>query len=343
MNIYKYNRQKNLTVFSCWVIISLVLTVAYIVEIIKGNRTFEYFTLFSMFTWLPLVVSYGTSLIIGRGELKIKYMISISYLIFYAFVQITSASILTFVYIMPMICVLVVYDDIKLMDLTCITAIVINIFYVIREVHKVEEISSDMLTFYEIQFACLVLCTIFLHGATRVVTYGNEKLEKLNNEVSIDELTSAYNRYYLTRLLKDLNFKETDVTLAIIDIDSFKEINDTYGHKFGDLVLRKISSIIRDYTDTYNNTYFIRIGGDEFIILSTFLGKNELYNLASDACERISSTKLMYGDTEVGFSVSIGIASSKEDNCTSYSRIYEFADSLLYTVKHKGKSAVAKR
>ena len=91
MNIYYYNRQKNLVVFTCWVAINCILTIAYILEIIKGNRTIGYFTVFSIFVWLPLIISYGTSLIIGRGNLKVKYIISITYLIFYAYTQATSA------------------------------------------------------------------------------------------------------------------------------------------------------------------------------------------------------------------------------------------------------------
>ena len=342
MDVYKYYKRKNLMIFSCWIVIAIVLTLSYIAEVLKGNRDLMYLIQFCIFVWIPLIISYGISLIIGRGDLRIKYAISASYLIFYAYVQITSASAATFVYIFPMLHALIVYDDVVLQDIVCCAALIINIIYVIFKMLVAGYDSPNAVTFYEIQIACLVLCTFFLHQTTKIVSYGNTKLIELNSEISKDELTGTYNRYFLTNMLKNIDFKINNISLAIIDVDSFKSINDMYGHKFGDLVLRKISSILIEHSELDDETYVIRIGGDEFIIISKVLSKNNMLKLAEKTCLDISNAKLAYGEKEVDFTVSIGVASSNEDNCKSYGKLYECADSRLYTVKHNGKNSVAR-
>ena len=68
MDLYEFSKRKNKMVFSSWIIIASVLTIAYILELIKGNRDLYYIFQFIVFTWTPLIISYGVHLIIGRGN-----------------------------------------------------------------------------------------------------------------------------------------------------------------------------------------------------------------------------------------------------------------------------------
>jgi diguanylate cyclase (GGDEF)-like protein len=293
---------------------------------------------------MPMLINYAISLIIGRGNIKIKYGIVLGYLVFYTYTMITSQSLGTFCYIFPMMCALLMYDDMQLSDIMCGVSFIVNLVCIAYDIfEKGETITAELITFYEIQMACLILCTIFLHKTSKVLIYGNNKLNKLNDEISRDELTGVHNRYFLTNYTAD-KFKTTnigEITLAVIDIDNFKGINDTYGHKFGDLVLRKIAGILKSKASDADDTHVVRIGGDEFAIISSVITKEMMGDICTKACDKIASTKLKYGNKDVSFTVSIGVASTVDENCTTYNELYEAADQMLYTVKTNGKCSVA--
>ncbi|MBO5389161.1 MAG: GGDEF domain-containing protein [Lachnospiraceae bacterium] len=356
MDIVEFQQRKNRMVFGSWVLIATVLTGAYILEFFNGNRDIIYVIQFTLFTWIPLMISYGVHLIIGRSNTNIRYTIAVAYLIFYFYTQITSNSLATFIYIIPMMCALIVYDDVKLLDMIFIAATISNVILIASNIANLsflgdsstEAVTRETITFYEIEIACLILSGIFIHRTTVLVTYSSHKLNELNDEINHDELTNVYNRYYLTNFIKDnfedvkINGEQSNLSLAVVDVDSFKSINDSYGHKFGDLVLRRIASILRDKSDDYSDAKVVRLGGDEFIIISTEITKDDIFELCERACKEVSDVKLRYGDEVVTFTVSIGVANSVEDNCNTYSKLYELADSMLYTVKTNGKCSVAK-
>lgn len=346
MNIHNYNRMKNQTVFICWLIINIVLTIAYIGEYIKGNRTLYYIFEFGIFSWVPLSINYAISLILGRGDLRIKYGISAGYLIFYTYTMITSSNIGTFCYILPMASAMLLYDDVKLTDITNFIALCVNVVYIVNMCisGKIETLqSTNIVTFFEIQLACLLLVMIFMHRASLVLEYGNNKMRQMNDEMNKDALTSTYNRhflnYYTTKIFGKKNDEDVDrVSLAIIDIDNFKSINDTYGHKCGDEVLVKLSEMLNGRAMIYKDTFVARIGGDEFIIMSTSLNGEELGELCTELCEDISHTDV---NNVSKFTVSIGVTDSIIDNCSSYTELYKAADKMLYKVKNNGKSSAA--
>jgi len=84
-----------------WLVISLVLTAAYILELVKGARTVPYFIVFMLFCWVPFIIGCVYLKIAGRDSKTYKYIIGIGYGIFYAFILLTSTTSLSFVYIFP--------------------------------------------------------------------------------------------------------------------------------------------------------------------------------------------------------------------------------------------------
>lgn len=341
MDLEKYNEKKNNLVMQCWLIIVLVITAAYILEYLKGARTLEYTVRYLAIAWILWLSCYIIMCCIGKSNLKIRYAISIAYIMFYIFTQITSHSVVTFVYIFPMMSVTIVYDDLKLLDLTNIAVILTNFIYIVYTICKPGNVlTADLLTLYEIQLACLALCTVFLHNTCKLLKYSDEHLFKLNKEVTTDSLTHTKNIYFLKKYTKNLDENE-NLSLAIIDIDNFKSFNDKYGHKFGDLVLKRMSSIFRDLVGEIEDTYVVRVGGDEFIILSKILNKNDMYNMCDNICSEVAGTILNYDSHDVNVTISIGIANNRVDKINDYNTLYKLADSRLYTVKANGKSSVA--
>ena len=127
MELEEYDIKRNKLVMTCWSVIIVVLIVAYFIEVIKGNRSMTYFVEFFSILVLPYICTY---IFMKQGnfkDLNLKYAISVFYLIFYAFTMFTTVTTMSFVYIFPLISVLIVYMDKKLLFIDYSVATIINI------------------------------------------------------------------------------------------------------------------------------------------------------------------------------------------------------------------------
>lgn len=133
------------------------------------------------------------------------------------------------------------------------------------------------------------------------------------------------------------------LTIAVMDVDHFKTINDTYGHNIGDLVLKTLADAMKKVFREQD--IIIRYGGDEFVILFPETDDKQ----ASIAMDRLKSVvdalKIPANDaasTEISFSISVGIA-SYHDNLKKESELFELADKAMYSDKKKKKDEEKKR
>ena len=153
-----------------------------------------------------------------------------------------------------------------------------------------------------------------------------------------DSLTGIHNRRYLdNRLSEELTRykrKERLFSLLMIDIDNFKYVNDTYGHQFGDIILKKIahtsSTIIR------GSDILARYGGEEFCIAPPRYGQQWGLFLCRTPAKRSGRyTKLFFEEgKEVGVTISIGIAEVGDD-IKKVEQLLDHADYALYESKKK--------
>lgn len=160
--------------------------------------------------------------------------------------------------------------------------------------------------------------------------------EKLTERASRDALTGLYNRAEAFRLVAEhlAQSQQQEHTLMMMDIDNFKQINDTKGHLFGDTVLQDIGRMLKKL---FRSTDIVgRIGGDEFV---TFLpGTNSRAVIEEKANRVIAGMKAIFpSDYDVSVSCSIGIASTP-DCGTDFHALYASADRALYSAKHDGKN-----
>ena len=342
MNLAEHDLKKNKAVFICWYIICIVLTLAYIAEYIKGNRNIYYVVSFLSFTWLPLIICKIINIIIGREKVCTKYFIIAGYNVFYIYTLLTTNSKAAFVYIIPMISILIVYNDTKLITIVYLIAIIENICYIAYYITN-NTVSAEDVTFFEIQIACLILSMIFMIIANSVLKYTVDKTIELYKDVNTDNLTGLYNRKFLDTLISDKMIEpDTNVSMALMDIDDFKLINDKYGHMFGDIVLKRLSILIKEASECDDETYPIRLGGDEFVIISLSLNRDELCNICEKLCNKVSNTGIKTGSTIISYNISIGVANTITNNCKTFDELYTKADTLLYKVKKNGKNSVAK-
>lgn len=164
--------------------------------------------------------------------------------------------------------------------------------------------------------------------------------KKLLESVKIDGLTQVYKRGYFMEILEREVKKAKEfgrkIFLAVIDVDDFKKINDTYGHGFGDVVLKRIGLILS--SSVYETDIVGRLGGEEFGIIFRFGDMDGIYNKLKKILERISSEPFEVHGELVQVTASIGFSSLKEDQNANI--LLETADAAMYMAKRAGKNTI---
>ena len=161
------------------------------------------------------------------------------------------------------------------------------------------------------------------------------QMEKATQKSLTDALTGLRNRDYLEKKLTELLSEGVKGTFFMIDLDNFKQINDTYGHIVGDKTLQHFANVLRDYAR--EGDIVCRLAGDEFV---TFYPELTERKIAAKKAEGIIKS---FGDkmTSLGFggivSVSIGIIAAQGGE--EFKTLYNKADKSLYYVKNNGKNA----
>ena len=155
-----------------------------------------------------------------------------------------------------------------------------------------------------------------------------------------DTLTHAYNRrYFMQRLVAEVAFAqrhETNVAVIMFDVDHFKRVNDTWGHKAGDDVLKNIAMAIQGAIRTED--VFARFGGEEFTVLVRGVDHQSATAFAERLRQTVSRIEIPTDETSIRITVSAGVASLGE--CKTSEEMLLVADERLYRAKEAGRNAV---
>jgi len=150
-----------------------------------------------------------------------------------------------------------------------------------------------------------------------------------------DGLTDLYNKKAITELaIQKVNEAKNPVTLIIMDVDKFKECNDTYGHAFGDKVLVVVSTCIKEAINGIGIAG--RIGGDEFLIILDKTKEEDIRNVTRNIRVGIQWS-ITAENPESVVTCSMGIARAPL-NATTYDDLFKIADKCLYLAKDKGRN-----
>ncbi len=167
-----------------------------------------------------------------------------------------------------------------------------------------------------------------------------EKYEKL---YSMDSLTSTYNRYGFTSAFHALlqNDENSKIGLCILDIDDFKLVNDTYGHLFGDEVLKKIAEVLKETTPDPTENDVFRWGGEEFAVLFHDIDSEEAISICEQIRTNVEKIEMKCNDATIKVTISLGliITTCMKDKVELEKRLYQ-ADNLLYEAKASGKNCL---
>lgn len=153
--------------------------------------------------------------------------------------------------------------------------------------------------------------------------------------VFIDPLTGVNNRTYLAMLNLKIQKIKTEFCILMIDIDNFKNINDTYGHAVGDKVLKELAKTIRENIRGYDEV--IRYGGEEFVVILYRCNINYAIKVA-EKLRQIAKTVKIQEFENISFTVSIGVSTFNKTE--SLTQVIEKADKAMYLAKKEGKDRV---
>jgi diguanylate cyclase (GGDEF)-like protein len=190
----------------------------------------------------------------------------------------------------------------------------------------------------------------FHDGNTRMLKSIRDVTEerKIQNRLKVlattDSLSGLYNRTEFMNLAQNelalaKKYNE-ELSLLMIDLDCFKIINDTFGHAAGDEVIREMGNIMKS---SFRKTDIVgRIGGEEFAVVLKNASLKEAKKAAEKFRKTVAKKKLVYGEQEISFTVSIGVAAIRGDtyDSSNIEDILKKADDVLYKAKAKGRNCV---
>ncbi|MGN0435436.1 MAG: diguanylate cyclase [Wujia sp.] len=154
-----------------------------------------------------------------------------------------------------------------------------------------------------------------------------------------DGLTGIYNRIYFNELFTDVAKKAVEnkraLSVALYDIDKFKNVNDTYGHLAGDEVIKMVAKTGQKYAELYNG-FTCRYGGEEFLLVLPGYDEKEALKILEKMHEDIKQTVICYNDLEIAVNVCIGLT-SYPSICDNTSLLVSRADKAMYHGKRNGR------
>ena len=166
------------------------------------------------------------------------------------------------------------------------------------------------------------------------------ELKEVKKEAKTDALTNMLNKKALTDELnkQEQFYKRHNRTYSIIfiDIDHFKNVNDTYGHEAGDVILKSVGLLLNRYSREIDIVG--RFGGEEFVIIAPETEKKGAYIFAEKIRKIIAKTKFLYKKTRIDITISAGVSERTETN--SMQETLELADKRLYKAKNAGRNRV---
>lgn len=185
----------------------------------------------------------------------------------------------------------------------------------------------------------------YIHNLQVRVREQRQHLQEANDRLAAiavrDELTGLYNRrFFMDRLEEEMSLASrsgSSLHLAIIDLDHFKQVNDTYGHPAGDEVIRRFSAVAS--VGLRRSDILARYGGEEFVVLFPHVSTAACVAALNRLREEFSTQKYLFAD-ELRNTFSAGVVQYQQNE--SAPNFARRADEALYKAKHQGRNCVVK-
>lgn len=268
-----------------------------------------------------------------------------SFFEYYQAIEFTSVLFVYFLLIMLWVSISLYKKNAHLIKYFFIAHIFYLIFSFIAIMFYNNGIEYNYLTSHSIAIGTMLEALILGFLVSYRVRLLESDIKKKEKIISIDPMTSLYNKsYFEVRFEKELLIHRRDqmgLTLMIIDIDYFKEYNDTYGHLEGDKTLIRVAKSLQNALKRPTDIAF-RVGGEEFAILCTGMEEKMAFAFANKLRINIENLKIFHKKSSVYkyITVSIGLYTVPLNHMSSMEQIYRYADSALYEAKSIGRNQV---
>lgn len=188
------------------------------------------------------------------------------------------------------------------------------------------------------------LTRLNLFGRSLALALHNALLfDRLERLAALDSLTGIYNRRFgLTRLHEEFARAlrtHAPIGLLMIDLDHFKQVNDTHGHLTGDRVLLLLARVARSVLR--EGDVLVRYGGDEFLAILPGASHNDVVNIADRLCRKVENNSVMDDEDIINITISIGGVSYPQHDVANESELVDLADQALYRAKESGRNCIA--
>jgi len=221
-----------------------------------------------------------------------------------------------------------------------------DIYPIVYKNHTIALISLDTTTHLEYSilkliqpikhfFMLLIIFVMLLFLVGIINTIYSIRVQK---KLFIDPLTQLYNRKYLAEIEPKLSLNK--YAIAMLDIDHFKVVNDTYGHKAGDYVLQECSRLFQE--NVRESDIIIRYGGEEFLCFINKRAKdkeNNAYMVLQRLREAIKNNSFIYDNIKIACTISIGLENNPEKE-KNLGEAIKKVDQMLYIAKESGRNRV---
>ena len=178
-----------------------------------------------------------------------------------------------------------------------------------------------------------------LEIATKKLKRANKKLENVSYT---DTLTSLHNRRYFNfvydKELKRAKRERKFITFMMLDIDYFKQYNDTYGHIDGDTALKNVAKVLKDLLKRPSD-YVFRLGGEEFGVILSDTDETNSSKVAQKICDAVRAKEILHEGSSVNkfVTISIGVVCCVADDALDEELLITKADDMLYEAKRAGR------
>ncbi len=166
--------------------------------------------------------------------------------------------------------------------------------------------------------------------------------ERLREWAIRDGLTGLFNHRHFQELLR-MEFARAarygqSLACLMVDLDHFKQINDTYGHPFGDEVLKQVATVL--LAEARKVDVVARYGGEEFVLLLPNTDTPGAQRVAERICERVGATPMSDAVNTVAITLSVGVATTVDPRADTEGALVKLADGALYRAKRSGRNRV---
>ena len=232
----------------------------------------------------------------------------------------------------------------RVLSLLSILLIRVGLFYVTQLFPALYNMGTKANTIYQtlntIAFFLMLACACIIFSTSIQETERQLRLRNqiLYKEAGTDSLTGLPNRRLMIEQIEQYCVENRNQTfcVAIADLDYFKQVNDTYGHKCGDYVLMRLTKLFTEHAmERYSAC---RWGGEEFCFFLPGMNLDEAGAVMNDLCFQVEKMKLQYNGNEFSITLTIGV--EEYDFASPLDTLLNAADEKLYMGKNAGRNRV---